>query len=294
MTNSVLNQTASTADALMNLLPQLQQKTAGIVVIKYGGSLLAKADSDTEILGNIALLKAVGFRPVVIHGGGPSINEALGHFKREPQFIRGRRVTNDATMNVVEMVLSGQLNKAISGRLQAMGCVSIGLSGRDMSLIRANRQLIDGSDMGRVGIVERVDSARLLQLLDMDITPVFSPVCDDGHGGALNVNADDVAVAVARALKAQHLVLLTDVPGVLTDICDPNSRIPVLTVAAAQEAILSGLITGGMIPKIQSAIDCIEHGVGQVRIMAGTASNALLESIVLNNDLGTSIVQDQS
>jgi acetylglutamate kinase len=288
--NTVLNSSAHTAEALMSLLPILQKKSAGIVVVKYGGSLLAKADSDAEILSNIAWLKAAGYKPVIIHGGGPAINEALGHFEREPQFIRGRRVTDDATMTVVEMVLSGQLNKAISARLQQQGCDAIGLSGRDMSLIRAHRQLIDGLDLGRVGIVDRVDSTRLLQLLDLGLTPVLSPVCDDGHGGALNVNADDVAVAVARALKAEQLVLLTDVPGVLTDINDPQSRIPVLTVAAAQEAILSEVITGGMIPKIQSAVDCIEHGVGQVRIMAGTTPHALLEAIVLNSDLGTSLV----
>jgi acetylglutamate kinase len=289
------------AHALMAALPQIQDQVGSVIVIKYGGSLMTDPDNtrgsagetaENHILANVAWLKAIGFQPIIVHGGGPSINRALSHFQREPEFIRGVRVTDDETLDIVEMVLSGQLNKAIVGRLQTLGCPALGLSGRDAGLIRAERQLRNGVDLGHVGVVQRVDAERLRQLLTLSLVPIISPICEDAEGGALNVNADEVAIAIACALKARQLLLLTDVPGVLADIRDPQSRIPQLTVSAAQEAILSGLITGGMIPKIQSAIDSIRQGVGQVRILDGHAPHSLLSAILFNIDAGTRLLSD--
>jgi acetylglutamate kinase len=292
------NTIAQAADALMAGLPQFQAQAGGIIVIKYGGSLMRDKLSgqskhyEDDILGNIAWLKAAGYKPIIVHGGGPAINDALVSFNREPQFINGLRVTDEDTLSVVEMVLSGQINKTIVGRLEKFGCTAMGLSGRDAQLIHAEKKLKDGIDLGRVGTVKTVNTFRFQLLLDHGITPVISPICSDGEGGAFNVNADEVAVAIAVALKAQQFLLLTDVPGVLADVSDPTSLLSELTVSTAQQAMLDGVITGGMIPKIQSVVDSIQQGVGMVRILDGRAPHALLSALVLNGPGGTRIQPD--
>jgi acetylglutamate kinase len=276
-------------DALMAALPRLQAMAGGIIVIKYGGSLLAGTCLEEALLGNIAWLRAAGLKPIVAHGGGPAINEALRRFDREPQFVRGLRVTDEETLDIAEMVLSGRINKTIVGRLQAFGAPAIGLSGRDGRLIVAEKKWSDGVDLGRVGTVSHVNAALLASLLDQGLIPVVSPVCADATGGALNVNADEVAVAVARTLKASRLLLLTNVPGVLADVSDPDSRIASLTPDEAEAAIADGRITGGMIPKIRSAVESVRQGVGEIRILDGRVPHILLSALMLDIDTGTRI-----
>lgn len=290
---SSLSSAPASIDAFMISLPRLQALAGSVIVVKYGGSLMTEACLEETLLGNIAWLQAAGLKLVIVHGGGPAINETLRRFEREPQFIRGLRVTDEETLDIAEMVLSGRINKTIVGRLQALGTPAIGLSGRDGCLIVADKRMSDGVDLGRVGTVSHINAALLISLLDQGLLPVLSPVCADAVGGALNVNADEVAVAVARALKASQLLLLTDVPGVLADVSDPSSRIASLTPDEAEAALADGRITGGMLPKIRSAVESVRQGVGAVRILDGRILHSLLSALMLDIDAGTRIAPFQ-
>ncbi len=282
------------AGVLMAALPCLQAQSGNVIVIKYGGSLMTDASLEETLLGNIAWLQAVGLKPIIVHGGGPAINHALKRFDREPQFIQGLRVTDEDTLTIAEMVLSGRLNKTIVGRLQRFGSGTIGLSGRDGGLITARKKIENGLDLGRVGSVVHVDISLLHSLLNQaqSLIPVISPVCADADqpGAALNVNADEVALAIAKAIHADQLLFMTDVPGVLANIADPTSLMATLTPESAKAAIADGQITGGMIPKIRSAVESLRDGVGVVRILDGRIPHALLNTLIFSDTCGTTIV----
>lgn len=297
------NQLNSTgAAAMMATLPRLQAQAGHIVVIKYGGSLMTDASLEETLLGNIAWLRAAGLKPIIVHGGGPAINEALRRFEREPKFVHGLRVTDEPTLEIAEMVLSGRLNKAITGRLQRFGSAAMGLSGRDGGLIKARKKVQNGLDLGRVGSVVQVDADLLKTLLEQpqQLIPVISPVCADIDlpGAALNVNADEVALAIAQALQAEQLLFMTDVPGVLADVNNPASLMATLTQETAEAAMTDGRITGGMIPKIRSAVESLQQGVGVVRILDGRIPHALLQTLLFTPEgysaCGTTILPSQS
>lgn len=277
------------ADVLVEALPYLQTFRDKTVVIKYGGSLMGDEAVSQGILRDIALMRTVGIRPIIVHGGGPAISQTLKSLGKEPQFLQGLRITDDETMAVAEMVLVGQTNKQIVSCLQQFGIQAVGLCGKDGLLLQAEKKYVDGLDLGWVGSVQQVNPKLLHLLLDSGMIPVIAPIGMDLQGHTYNINADEVAVAVAQSLSAEKLVYLTDVPGVLADVSNADSVISRLNVDQARKAIADGQIRGGMIPKLQSTIQTIEQGVQSVHILDGRIQHALLLEVFTRQGIGTMI-----
>jgi acetylglutamate kinase len=258
------------AAVLAQAMPYLRQHAGEIIVVKYGGHAMG-AGGET-FARDIALLKQVGIHPIVVHGGGPQINRMLDRLGVKSRFVNGLRVTDAETMEVVEMVLAGSINKQLVAAINAAGGRAIGLSGKDAGLIRARKLERDG-DLGFVGEPERIDAGVLATFRQSDITPVIAPVGGGAAGETYNINADTVAGAVAAAVKARRFLLLTDVPGVL----DADKRlIPELTAAAARRLIADGTISGGMIPKVETCLEAVEGGVEAAVIVDGRVPHAIL------------------
>jgi acetylglutamate kinase len=258
------------AAVLAQAMPYLRQYAGEIVVVKYGGHAMG-AGGDT-FARDIALLKQVGIHPIVVHGGGPQINRMLDRLGVKSRFVNGLRVTDSETMEIVEMVLAGSINKQLVAAINAAGGRAIGLSGKDGGLIRARKLSRDG-DLGFVGEPERIDAGLLATFRQSDITPVIAPVGVGAEGETYNINADTVAGAVAAAVKARRFLLLTDVPGVL----DADKRlIPELSAAEARRLIADGTISGGMIPKVETCLDAVEGGVQAAVIVDGRVPHAIL------------------
>jgi acetylglutamate kinase len=289
---NTLDQAIHKAKILTEALPYIQRFHQKTFVIKYGGSTM-NAESQA-ILSDIALLKSVGINAVIVHGGGAAINHTLKQLGKEPVFKNGLRVTDDETMTVVEMVLAGQINKGIVSALQRLGIQALGVSGKDMDLLQASKKLVDGVDVGHVGHIQQVNSEFLAGLLAQGITPVIAPIGTDEVGQSYNINADDAAIAIAAALKAEKLVFLTDVPGVMRDIHDPSSLLSRLSVQEAENFIRQGVIQGGMIPKVTSAIDGIREGIGSVHILDGRVLHTLLLEIFTDQGVGTMLVAEET
>jgi acetylglutamate kinase len=258
------------AAVLAQAMPYLRQYAGEIVVVKYGGHAMG-AGGET-FARDIALLKQVGIHPIVVHGGGPQINRMLDRLGVKSRFVNGLRVTDSETMEIVEMVLAGSINKQLVAAINAAGGRAIGLSGKDGGLIRARKLSRDG-DLGFVGEPERIDAGLLATFRQSDITPVIAPVGVGAEGETYNINADTVAGAVAAAVKARRFLLLTDVPGVL----DADKRlIPELSAAEARRLIADGTISGGMIPKVETCLDAVEGGVQAAVIVDGRVPHAIL------------------
>jgi acetylglutamate kinase len=258
------------AAILAQAMPYLRQYAGEIIVVKYGGHAMG-AGGET-FARDIALLKQVGIHPIVVHGGGPQINRMLDRLGVKSRFVNGLRVTDSETMEVVEMVLAGTINKQLVAAINSAGGRAIGLSGKDGGLIRA-RKLERNGDLGFVGEPERIDAGVLATFRQSDITPVIAPVGVGAGGETYNINADTVAGAVAAAVKARRFLLLTDVPGVL----DADKRlIPELTADEARRLIASGTISGGMIPKVETCLDAVEGGVEAAVIVDGRVPHAIL------------------
>jgi acetylglutamate kinase len=258
------------AAVLAQAMPYLRQYAGEIVVVKYGGHAMG-AGGET-FARDIALLKQVGIHPIVVHGGGPQINRMLDRLGVKSRFVNGLRVTDSETMEVVEMVLAGTINKQLVGAINAAGGRAIGLSGKDGGLIRA-RKLERNGDLGFVGEPERIDAGVLAMFRQSDITPVIAPVGVGAEGETYNINADTVAGAVAAAVKARRFLLLTDVAGVLDG---DKQLIPELSAAAARRLIADGTISGGMIPKVETCLEAVEGGVGAAVIVDGRVPHAIL------------------
>lgn len=281
------------AEILVEALPYLQAFHGKTVVIKYGGSVMAEGPAAQSILSDIALMRTVGIQPILVHGGGPEINQTLQQLGKQPQFISGLRVTDDDTMAVVDMVLVGQVNKRIVAQLQMLGVPAVGVCGKDSHLLHVQKKQHEGPDLGWVGSVQQVNPKLIHVLLESGMIPVIASVGMDGQGQSYNINADEVAVAIAQAMQAEKLVYLTDVPGVLADARNPESVFSTLSVDEAEQAILDGRITGGMIPKVQSAIRTICQGVKSVHILDGRVPHALLLEIFTHQGIGTMIQNPQ-
>jgi acetylglutamate kinase len=258
------------------------------VVVKYGGAAMVRADLRDAVYRDLVLLASVGVKPVVVHGGGPEINDWLGRLNIEPQFRNGLRVTTPETMDVVEMVLVGRVNKQIVNGLNRLGAKAVGLSGSDGSLVRA-RTYGDGSN-GLVGDVAAVDPAVLFPLLDAGYIPVISSVAADHEGQAHNINADTVAGELAAALQAEKLILLTDTPGILQNREDPDSLIRSVTLSEARGLISSGVVAGGMTPKTECCIRALAQGVSAAHIVDGRTPHALLLEVFTDAGIGTMVV----
>lgn len=260
-------------------------------IIKYGGAAMNDAGARLQLLKVIADLANEGSNIALVHGGGPEIERMFSRLKITSEKVHGLRVTDADSMEVVEMVLSGKVNKNLSSTLQALGAPAIGLSGRDGGLFVAEKKIIDEGDLGFVGTISKTDIKPVQLLLTAGFVPVISSIADDGRGQAYNINADEAAASLATGLKAEKLLLLTDVPGVLSNYPDPDSRIPVLTCAKAEKLLAGGCIDRGMIPKIRSSIEVVRSGVRAAYIIDGRSPETLREVIRGNTCFGTMIVQ---
>jgi acetylglutamate kinase len=279
------------ADVLLEALPYIRAFYDKTVVIKYGGSIMHDAETRRGILQDIVFMNYVGMQPVLVHGGGPFINERLAKLNKQVKFVEGTRVTDEETMAVVEEELT-EVNKEIVRELLALGSTAISLSGKDDHLIETRRHPeINGVDVGYVGEVTRVNGDVLEKLVTSDIIPVISPIGIGKDGYAYNVNADNAAAEIARNVGALKFMLLTDVDGILRDPKSPASLVSHVNAPEAEELIASGVISGGMIPKVRACLKSIERGVKKAHIVNGKIPHALLLEIFTDTGIGTEIVR---
>ena len=286
--NKNVDEIMTKANTLIEALPYIRRFNGATIIVKYGGSAMLDAQLKMNVIKDVALLKLVGMRPIIVHGGGKEISKWVKLSGKEPEFYNGLRVTDKETMNVAEMVLN-KVNKELVGLMQKMGVNAVGLCGKDGNMIRVNKKMPDGKDIGFVGEVASVNTDLLNTLMDNDFIPVIAPIGLDDEFNAYNINADDAACAIARAVKAEKLAFLTDVEGVYKDFEDKSSLISEMTVEEAQAFVDSGSLGGGMLPKLQNCIDAIENGVSRVHILDGRIPHCLLLEIFTDKGIGTAI-----
>lgn len=283
------------AEILIEALPYIQKLFGKTVVIKYGGNAMINEELKTSVMEDITLLKYIGMNPVVVHGGGPDINKALDNFNIKSEFINGLRVTDKSTMEVAQMVLVGKTNKEIVSLINQLGGKAIGLSGIDGRLIQCEqyKTVVDGkeTDLGYVGKIVKINS-KLIELIAQDeYIPIIAPIGTGSDGQSYNINADTVAGEIAATLKAEKLMLLTDVEGIKMSK-DSKEIIPVLTTDEALDLIDRKIIDGGMIPKVLGCIDALEKGVGRTHIVDGRIPHCLLLEIFTNKGIGTMLMKE--
>lgn len=284
----MLNGAMQKAEILVEALPYIKDFYGKRVVIKYGGAAMIDCELKKKVMQDIVLMRYVGMKPIVVHGGGPEINHMLARLGIESNWVDGLRVTDQETMEIVEMVLGGKVNKEIVAGLNASGGKAIGLSGKDGQLIEA--KALDEGKMGFVGQVNTINPAIIETVIDSGYIPVIAPIGIGPAGESYNINADLVAAAVAVALKADKLVLLTDVPGLLHDAADPASLISVLRIGDVKKFISQGIIAGGMIPKVQCCVESVLGGVGRTHIIDGRLPHSILLEIFTREGIGTMVV----
>lgn len=275
------------ATVLIEALPYIQRFAGETLVVKYGGHAMTDPEAATSFARDVALLRSVGLNIVIVHGGGPQIKRALDRLGITSEFKKGYRVTDDATMEVVRMVLVGSVNQEVVSRINQAGGRAVGLSGADGRLLLGRKVTVAGEDVGRVGLIERVDDTELLLLSQGGFIPVVAPVAVDREGQPLNVNADLVAGAVAAHLKARKLLLMTDVPGVMDGEGTVMSSIRRGNVDLL---LANGVLTGGMIPKLKCATDALDAGVRKVHIVDGRVKHALLLELFTDTGIGTEVI----
>lgn len=279
------------ANVLIEALPYIQRFHGKTMVVKYGGSAMADAELQKSVIRDVALLKLIGFRPVIVHGGGKAITRWINKIGLETNFINGLRVTDRPTMEVVEMVLN-KINKDLVSMMEQIGLKAVGVSGKDGSILQVNRRFSAGQDIGFVGEVKHVNTELINTMLDNDFIPVICPVGVGAEGYSYNVNADDAACAIAKSLKAAKLVFLSDIEGVYRDPQDSSTLISELSVPEAREFLASGHVGGGMLPKLENCINAIEAGVSRVHILDGRIEHSLLLEFFTNKGIGTAIIGD--
>lgn len=279
------------AEVLIEALPYIQRFNRKIVVIKYGGSAMLDEELKRNVIKDAVLLKLVGFKPIIVHGGGKEISRWVGKVGMEPKFINGLRVTDKDTMEIAEMVLA-KVNKELVTLVQSLGVKAVGISGKDGGLLQVEKKYSDGQDIGYVGEVTQVNPKILYDLLEKDFLPIVFPVGTDEEFKTYNINADDAACAIAEAVHAEKLAFLSDIEGVCRDVNDPSTLISELHVHEAEKLISDGYVGGGMIPKIKNCIDAIENGVNRVHILDGRIPHSLLLEIFTNKGIGTAILRE--
>lgn len=279
---------ATRAGILVEALPYIQAFAGRTVVVKLGGSALVDPTLARTFAADVVLLRAVGIKPVVVHGGGPQIGAHLSRLGKDTEFRDGLRVTDAETLDVARMVLAGQVGRSIVSAVNQHESVAVGLSGEDAGLITATQR---DPELGYVGDVTGVDRRILDTLLEQAFIPVISTIGSDGAGQAFNINADSAAIAVAEALDAEKLIYLTDVPGVLTDVDDPATLVSRLSVARARLLIAEGVIAGGMIPKVEAALDAVSAGVGSSHILDGRIPHVVLLELLTHEGVGTMVTR---
>lgn len=279
------------AEVLIEALPYIQRFNRKIVVVKYGGSAMVDNELKKNVIEDVALLKLVGFKPIIVHGGGKEISRWVGKVGMEPHFVNGLRVTDAETMEVAEMVL-GKVNKELVALVQSLGIKAVGVSGKDGGMLQVSKKTADGEDIGFVGEIEEVAPKLLEDLLEKDFLPIVCPIGMDKDFQTYNINADDAACAIASAMNAEKLAFLTDIEGVYRDYSDPDSLISELHVHEAEELIAQGNVGGGMIPKLNNCIHAIREGVNRVHILDGRIPHSLLLEIFTNKGIGTAILRE--
>ncbi len=279
------------AEVLIEALPYIQRFNRRVIVVKYGGSAMVDEQLKEQVIQDVTLLKLVGFKPIIVHGGGKEISRWVSKVGMEPQFVNGLRVTDEATMELAEMVL-GKVNKGLVQLVESLGVRAIGLSGKDGKLLSVNKKLSEGKDIGFVGDIKNVNASILYDLLEKDFLPIICPIGLDDDYNTYNINADDAACAIARAMRAEKLAFLTDIEGVYKDPEDPSTLISELKISEARELMNEGYIGGGMLPKLHNCISAIEHGVSRVHILDGRIPHCLLLEIFTNKGIGTAIIND--
>lgn len=290
--NEIMNQYLEKANVLIEALPYIQRFNRKVIVVKYGGSAMTDEALKQKVIQDVTLLKLVGFKPIIVHGGGKEISKWVGKIGKEPEFINGLRVTDAETMEVAEMVL-GKVNKSLVQLVESLGVRAIGISGKDGGLLKVEKKYSQGEDIGFVGEIKEVDAQILYDLLEKDFLPIVCPVGMDEEFQTYNINADDAACAIARAMKAEKLAFLTDIEGVYKNPKDPSTLISELPVEEAKKLIKEGYIGGGMLPKLNNCMDAIEHGVSRVHILDGRIPHCLLLEIFTNKGIGTAILQKE-
>ena len=280
------------ANVLVEALPYIRRFAGRTVVVKYGGNALAGSTEDDALslfAQDIVLMHSVGIKPVVVHGGGPQINSLLDRLGLKSEFVGGLRVTDDETMKVVQMVLSGQVNPQIVSAINTFGNIAVGVAGGDAGLIRAVQR---DPKLGRVGDIDRINPAVVQGLLDEGFVPVISTIGADDHGEALNINADTVAGAIAEALSAEKIIYLTDIEGLRSKVDDASSLIQRIGVSDLAAMVADGIIAGGMIPKVQSCMQAVKGGVKRAHILDGRIAHVLLLELFTDEGVGTMITPD--
>ncbi len=274
------------AEVITQALPYIQKYHNKIIVIKYGGNAMISEDLKMQVMEDIVLLSLIGVKPVLVHGGGPEISEMLKRVGKESVFVDGLRVTDKETAEIVQMVLAGKINKHLVNLLGEFGGSAIGISGIDAHLIEAE---VKDERLGFVGEVTNVNVQPILDLLEKEYIPVVSTVGCDNEGNAYNINADTAASFIAGALRAERLITMTDIPGILRDVNDPDSIIKKVNTDEARQLFADGVISGGMIPKVQCCIDAIEMGVNKVTILDGRVPHAVLLELLTDEGAGTMV-----
>ncbi|MDO5574972.1 MAG: acetylglutamate kinase [bacterium] len=281
------------AEVLIEALPYIQQFNRKVIVVKYGGSAMTDEELKKNVIKDVTLLKLVGFKPIVVHGGGKEISRWVGKVGMEPKFINGLRVTDDETMEIAEMVL-GKVNKSLVTMVQELGVKAVGISGKDGGLLTVEKKYSDGKDIGYVGEVTEVNTKILEDLLDHDFLPIVAPIGLDENFQTYNINADDAACAIAKAMHADKLAFLTDIEGVYQDPADKSTFISRLTVSEVDDLISKGYIGGGMLPKLNNCTDAIKSGVNRVHILDGRKAHSLLVEFFTNTGIGTMFFPDDA
>ena len=263
------------AEVLIEALPYIQRFNRKIVVVKYGGSAMLDEELKANVIKDVVLLKLVGFKPIIVHGGGKEISKWVGKVGMEAKFINGLRVTDAQTMEIAEMVLA-RVNKELVTHVESLGVQAVGISGKDGGLLKCKKKYSNGEDIGFVGDITEVNPKILYDLLEKDFLPIVFPIGFDDNYDSYNINADDAACAIAEAVHAEKLAFLSDIEGVYKDKDDPSSLISELYIQDAQKLIEDGFVGGGMIPKLNNCIEAIEHGVNRVHILDGRIPHSLL------------------
>ncbi len=277
------------AEVLIEALPYIQRFNRKIIVVKYGGSAMADENLKKSVIQDVVLLKLVGFKPIIVHGGGKEISRWIQKTGEEPHFVNGLRVTDASTMEIAEMVLN-RVNKGLVQMVQELGVKAVGVSGKDGGMLQVDKKLSGGEDIGFVGEIKSVNPKILYDLLEKDYLPIVCPIGFDDAYQTYNINADDAACAIATEMKAEKLAFLTDVEGVYGNPKDPASLISELTVPEMEALLGSGMVGGGMLPKLQNCLDAIQNGVSRVHIMDGRIPHCLLLEIFTNKGIGTAIL----
>ena len=279
------------AEVLIEALPYIRRFHDKIIVVKYGGSAMIDEELKREVIQDVVLLKLVGFKPIIVHGGGKEISRWVDKAGKETEFVGGLRVTDKETIEIAQMVL-GKVNKDLVANVQTLGVQAAGISGMDGGMLKVEKKYVDGRDIGYVGDIKSVDTKILQDLMEQDFLPIVYPIGMDENGDAYNINADEAASAIATALKAEKLAYLSDVEGVRMDPEDPASVISELYVDDAEKLVEEGVIQGGMLPKIRNCIEALRDGVSRIHIMDGRIPHSLLLEFFTNKGIGTAIIQE--